>query len=689
MPIIGQKIKASVANFADMVNRQYMLVDKTLMIKEFWEGEDFSLITRPRRFGKSMTLSMLQHFFAETVDDIATKGLFKNFAIANVDNGHFLSTHQGQYPVILVSFKDVKEKKDYDSTINTIRILIKDLCSEHERFLNQSTKLTETDKKELAILREGGASVEELENALKVLSRLLYRAYNNKKVIILIDEYDAPLTTAYEYQFLDRLSSFMRNLFSAALKDNRHVQKGLMTGVLRVSQSGMLSGLNNLSLYSVFSPQYQCYFGFEEAEVCELLQKKQERVNTIKLGSAELFQSVKSFYNGYQVVKTTLYNPWSIMQFMTQLGFRPKRHSVLTADDTLLKKVLLDSSKEVKGKISQLMLNESVECGIELNLRYEDLMRNPNAIWTLLLFGGYLTLENQAEESDSERYRVKIPNQEVLRQYEKVFITSITDVVGVEKYDSFLNNLIDGHVEEFTKDLGGFMLQALSVKDVSGDKEQPERFYHGMMIGVMSGLRNKYHILSNREGGMGFYDTMLIPKENKDLALILEYKRCKSNQDMVTVAKEALAQIDALHYSANLADYPHVKRVMNVGLAFRDKSVQSAYEVKNVASGKRIGDISLSEEYGSDEERKDVAGSSSVAIDVTKASSSNHDLLVGRWIVGSEGESSIPRVGFGMRRSRITADFADESVDEQGPLAAPSASKVPSGKPQKELEEEE
>jgi len=582
MPLIGQKIETSNDNFGDMVRENCLLVDKTLMIKQFWEGKKISLIVRPRRFGKTLNLSMLQHFFAYEVDGIATQGLFDAFAIAGIDQASFLKTYQGKYPVIFISFKDIKEFA-YEAAINRINVLVQELYAEHESLLS-SDKLSASNKKKFSKYLEGAVNHEELQQALKFLSAVLHKAYG-KKTIILIDEYDAPLTKAYEYKFLDKLSDFMRNIFSAALKGNGHLEKGLMTGILRISKDNMLSGLNNPDIYTILEKNYEHYFGFTEAEVKELIKHT---------NASEKLDVVKAYYNGYQIGEATLYNPWSVMNFFDKKALAP--YWLLTSNDKLLKTVLLNSSNEIKKQLTDLIQGKSISGEIDVNLRYEDLMEKEQALWTLLLFGGYLKVETKKRKDSRFICQLKIPNKEVLEQYVLVFSDWLKEKMG-KRYDSFLRSLTESNVEQFTEDLGEFLMSSLSFRDVMGNKKPSEHFYHGFFVGLTASLQEKYFYDSNKESGLGLYDVGLVPKSTRNQqGVVLEFKQVQSGENMKAAAKKALMQIDALHYETTFKRHNHVKKLLKVGLAFCDKSVRSAYKITDLTSKKET-QIHLSQEY--------------------------------------------------------------------------------------------
>ena len=300
MPLLGHQPATTTDNFAKMIRRQHLLVDKSLMIQTFMETtDDATLITRPRRFGKTLNMSMLHHFFSETVDGEPTNGLFDGLAIAKIDDGAFLKMHQGRYPVIAITFKDIKEPS-FDAAIRKIKGLIKTVYRQYDDLLI-SDKLNQQDKLEWQKYRQGELDNEVLEAGHRFLSEI-----HRKKVILLIDEYDTPLSSAYEHEYLEPLSEFMRNLLSAALKSNPHLEKGLMTGILRVSHSSLLSGLNNLKVYTVFDRTYDSYFGFTEAEIQELIEHLQ---------ITDDLPDIRTFYNGYRIGDAVVYNPWSFMNY--------------------------------------------------------------------------------------------------------------------------------------------------------------------------------------------------------------------------------------------------------------------------------------------------------------------------------------------------------------------------------------
>lgn len=580
MPIVGnsKRICTSISNFGDLVRDQWLLVDKTLMIKDFLGGEPISIVTRPRRFGKTLNLSMLQHFFAAEVKGKSTQGLFDRFAIAKEEDGRFLAEHQGKYAVIFVSFKDIKETS-YQAAVNQINVLIQELYRTHKHLL-KSDKVDEDDKREFQKYLNGSASNEDLHKALKFLSEFLYRAHGNKEVIILIDEYDTPLTAAYEHRdrapkFLDDFSLFMRNMFSEALKDNSYVFKALITGILRISKENMLSGLNNPKTYTTLERQYEQYFGFTEAEVGEVM---------IARNTSQALDKIKGYYNGYRIGDAVIYNPWSVMNFFQEEKLAP--YWVLTSNDKLIKEVLINSTEDTKKQLGELMQRGTIEGEIHTNLRYEDLMTQKYTLWTLLLFCGYLTSDSakQSESGTSQICQLRVPNNEVMRQYNQVFKEWLREKMG-GKYDHFLKSLADGKVEAFTKSLTGYLFSCTSSHDF-----QAESDYHCFVLGLLASITETHFLYSNKEYAAGRPDCLLIPKDQtKKEGIILEFKHFhfKKDDDRRDViflkdashrsAQEGLEQINIRGYDHAFNQHNHITEVLKIGIAFSNRIVSSAY----------------------------------------------------------------------------------------------------------------
>lgn len=555
-----KKLPIGVDDFAHLVKPEYnyLFVDKTLFIKDIIDtGFQITLITRSRRWGKTLNMSMLHYFLAAEVWGQKTEGLFDRLAIAQEAQGQYIQQHQGRYPVIYVSFKDIKQR-DFPAALDKLKGLIQDLCRQHQ-YLSDSAHLTLTEKELFYKYLTDDPTPQELENALKILSQLL-RKHFNEQVYILIDEYDTPLNAGYG-RYFDEITSFMKNMFSAALKDNPALKKGVMTGILRISKDSMLSGLNNLKVFTVLNKDYNQYFGFTEAELDHLFSGQNLTKDEDK---------VKTWYNGYKIGGLTLYNPWSILNCLSEKGeLRP--YWVNTADDTLLREILQGASVEIKIKLQQLLEGQTIEGLVSETIRYEDIKSDEISIWSLLLYTGYLNVLTY--ELDDQLYicQLAIPNREILSLYKTTFKLWLQQPSKRGLLKSLLESLLEGESEKFAKDISDFLLAAASVHDYAS---QPEAFYHGFMLALTAGLLDDYYIASNQESGFGRPDLLFIPKDQKKTkAIILEFKHVGAGKKAECVAQEALTQIDTKAYAAKIKQYAYITKIIKVGLAFDGKQV--------------------------------------------------------------------------------------------------------------------
>lgn len=402
---LKKKIPTGVNNFHKLIRGNYLFCDKTLMLKEYLDkGEEVTLIVRPRRWGKTLNMSMFHHFFAPEVYGNKTTELFLDLNIARVENGKYLE-HQGQYPVIFVSFKDIKESS-FEDALKKLKILIRILYREH-RYLLETNQL-ELDEKELFTdYLTGNIGKAELEDSIRYLSELLAKVYG-KKVYIIIDEYDTPLNNSYE-KYLEDMTRFMRNLFSAALKGNEALERGILTGILRVSKDSMLSGLNNLTTYTLLDAPYKQHFGFSEKEVADLFVESGHFLN---------LKEVKKWYNGYKMYDLIAYNPWSIVACLSNEG-QIDLYWAESARNDLVKSTIIGSTSDVKSQLEILMQEGTISTRINKQVTFDMLSDNEMALWSLLLFTGYLTAESSTLDISMSGHvcELRIPNLEVLTLY--------------------------------------------------------------------------------------------------------------------------------------------------------------------------------------------------------------------------------------------------------------------------------
>ncbi len=406
---MAKKIHLGCSDFAKIINNNGLFADKSLLIKEIIDdGGEVLLFTRPRRWGKTLNQSMLQHFFASEVYGNKTAGLFNNLAIANVDNGRYIRDYQGKSPVIFISFKDVKEST-FDGCLNNLRLLIQSLYLEHS-YLLTSTKLLDIELDIFNRYLRCEKDPQIIADAIKDLSKLIYKHYDNQKVYILIDEYDTPLNEAFLKNYINELTELMRNLMSAALKDNHCLQKGIMTGILRISKDSMLSGLNNLLVYTILDKKYREYFGFTDDEL-DILFKEQN----LERNEPE----VKQWYDGYNFAGCHIYNPWSILSCLNNDG-ELGAYWVNTGSTTMIERVLDNFHDKVAPKITALMQKQEITQPIDRQVAFDTMLNKESTLWGLLLFSGHLTA-TVIDISKNSLYNcsLKIPNEELQPNFPK------------------------------------------------------------------------------------------------------------------------------------------------------------------------------------------------------------------------------------------------------------------------------
>ncbi|MBX9890567.1 MAG: ATP-binding protein [Amoebophilaceae bacterium] len=488
------KIPIGVDNFRELVTGGYLFCDKTAMIAEFLsKGEKVTLITRPRRWGKTLNMSMLQHFLSAEVNGVSTAGLFDDLAIGKLEGGKYLQTHQGKYPVVMLSFKDVKADS-FERAYNKIYKLIAALYGTFE-YLLKSKKLNSVQLRSFHAIIDKSVDQQDVENSLKLLSECLYQ-HHDQRVYMLIDEYDTPLNQAYgNPAYLESLVEFMRNLFSEGLKGNNALERGLLTGILRVSKDSMLSGLNNLETYTMLDEAYSSHFGFSDEESKTLFERQ---------GLSIDFNQVRYWYNGYRSGGFVVYNPWSILLCMNRRGHFDV-YWVNTGNNDLIKRSVLNSFPGIKSQFEQLMQGHALSVPIDKHLSFDLLDKDETAFWSLLLFAGYLKQEKSSLSPDTDLYEcmVSIPNHEVFRLYNRFFKEWLSSKFADRtQYASFLDHLVSGNVPLFVQDLEEFLVQSVSVYDTP---KKSEGFYHGFVLALIASLRSTHYVKSNRESGYGRY----------------------------------------------------------------------------------------------------------------------------------------------------------------------------------------
>ena len=551
-------------NFADIRERNCFYVDKTNFIKEWWENEDeTTLITRPRRFGKTLNMSMMEQFFS--VKYQGREDLFEGLSIWNEEKYRKL---QGTYPVIFLSFANVK-KADFTSSKVVINQLIKNLYESHNVIRN-SELLTKGDQSFFQRIVLDEANETELTLSLHQLSKFLYQYYG-KKVIILLDEYDTPMQEAYVKGYWEEIVSFIRSLFNSTFKTNPYLERALMTGITRVSKESIFSDLNHLKVVTTTSEKYATCFGFTEEEVFNALEE---------YGLSEEKEKVKRWYDGFIFGKEAdIYNPWSIINFLDTKQYEP--YWANTSSNELINTLLRGGNKKVKTSFEILLEGKTIHCPIEEQVVYGALGDNEEAIWSLLVAAGYLKILSyeKAEDLKGERepkYEVTLTNFEVKRMFSSMVRRWFYQAEA--EYSDFLLALLQGDVDAMNEYMNRISMEMFSYFD-TGKKaygSDPERFYHGFVLGLLVELKDRYIITSNRESGFGRYDLVMEPRKEELPAIIIEFKvfNKRREQNLEETVAAALLQIEEKQYEKELIARGIAKeRIKKYGFAFLGKEV--------------------------------------------------------------------------------------------------------------------
>ena len=558
---MGKTVAIGIQDFEKMITEDYFYIDKTDFIREWWEaGDDVTLITRPRRFGKTLNMSMLEAFFSVEYADRAD--LFEGLSIWKDEN---YRTLQGTYPVIFLSFARIKENS-YEATREKMCEVLTNLYT-HFSFLKDSEVLTENDRAffERVTFDMSDATA---TSALYQLSDFLYRYYG-KKVIILLDEYDTPMQEAYVQGFWDEMVSFTRSLFNSTFKTNPYIARGIMTGITRVSKESIFSDLNNLKVVTTTSDEYATAFGFTEQEVFAALDE---------YGYGERKSDVKSWYDGFIFGEhKDIYNPWSILNYLDTGELAT--YWANTGSNSLVGKLVRESDEEIKGLFERLLKGEHIYCPIDEQIVFNQLDENPDAIWSLLLASGYLkviSVENKVAGKD-QIYEIALTNAEVLDMFYDM-VRGWFKRSG-RNYNGFIKALFADNLKEMNIYMNQVALQTFSFFDSGtrpSETQQPENFYHGFVLGLLVELSGDYTVTSNRESGYGRYDVMIEPLEKNKNAYIFEFK-VHDPEDEATLketVQSALAQIEEKQYAAQLIAYGIPKEhIRSYGFAFEDKKV--------------------------------------------------------------------------------------------------------------------
>ena len=521
------------SDFKKLRTSNSYFIDKSLMIQQIIEDiSEIILIPRPRRFGKTLNMSMLYYFFNRNNADENRK-LFEGLKIANETVFH---TEGGKYPVIYITLKDVKSDS-FEGSFYKLRELIADVYANFS-FLLESSMLNDVEKKHFLSIINEEASNFQLESSLKKLCKYLF-AHFKQKPILLIDEYDTPIHSAFTKKYYDGMINFMSMFQGAALKDNEFLHKGVLTGTLRVSKESIFTGLNNLSVYSLLSSSFNDKFGFTQDEVAGML---------TDFSLDHEIESVKHWYNGYIIGGLNIYNPWSIINFVHNYKDGFKSYWVNTSSNDLIKEIIKESPYSVQTEIKDLLDDKPLVTVLNDNISFPELQRNDNSIYSFLVFSGYLKARLVKHTEAADYYELLIPNVEVKRLFNDIIMKWFNETFHSDRSKMMLNALFDKDTELFGEILGECVLNSLSAYDV--DKRNPERVYQAFLLGMLVSLAPDYEVTSNRESGYGRYDICIIPLKSKKPCIIMELKQIRISETAETALVSALKQIEDKQYEA-------------------------------------------------------------------------------------------------------------------------------------------
>ena len=543
-----KRLAIGVSDFKKIIEGDFYYFDKTKLIEEIInDGSEVKLFARPRRFGKTLNMSMLKYFF-DIENKEENKKIFKDLYIEKTE----AFKEQGQYPVIFLSLKDLKALT-WEQMEKAIKSAISRLFSEYKYLLNDLDKF-DTLTFENILLKN--TELEDLKEALKFLTRILYEKYN-KKVVVLIDEYDSPLVSAYINGYYEKAKDFFKTFYSSVLKDNSYLQMGVLTGIIRVIKAGIFSDLNNLSTYTILSDVYTDSYGLTEEEVEKSLKY---------YGIEQEISNVKDWYDGYKFGDSEVYNPWSILNF---LRFKELRaYWVDTSGNDLIKDVLKKITKNTIEALERLFNGEGLKQNISGTSDLSKLL-SEEELWELMLFSGYLTVE---EKIDQDNYVLRLPNKEVRTLYRKTFFERYFGRGSKLLY--LMEALTENRIDEYEERLQEILLTSVSYNDT---KKGNEAFYHGLIMGMGLYLEGEYITKSNIESGLGRYDFVIEPKNKAKRAFIMEFKATDSVENLEEVSKEALEQIENKKYDVSLKQNG-VKDITYMGIAFCGKQIKISYK---------------------------------------------------------------------------------------------------------------
>ena len=539
-------IGVGIEDFKKIIDEDCYYFDKTNYIEELLKDKtEIKLFTRPRRFGKTLNMTTLKYFF-DVRNAEENRKLFKNLYIEKSE--YF--KEQGQYPVIFITMKDLK-KNTWEQMYFAAKSLISNLYNEFEYIREKLNEKDLIEFEKIWFKKEDG----DYDNSLRLLSEYLYNYYQ-KKVVLLIDEYDNPLIVANQNGYYKEAINFYRNLYSSALKTNSNLKMGVLTGIVQVAKEGIFSGLNNVITYNILGNDFETFFGLSEEEV----------ENSLKYFELEYeIEEVKKWYDGYKFGNSEVYNPWSIINYLRTKELQA--YWVNTSDNALIYDSLKNSTVDVFNNLQTLFEGKEIKKEISPFFTFEELSKF-DGIWQLMVYNGYLKIN---EKLSNDEYMIKIPNYEIQTFFKKGFIDKF--LVSGNYFNPMMDALLDGDIEEFERRLQNIFLVNTSFYDLKGEK-----VYHSLFLGMLIWLRDKYEVKSNGERGHGRYDAMLIPLDKVKPAYVFEFKVSKTIKELSAKAEEALEQIKEKQYDVGLKE-KGISKIYRIGIAFKGKNVKVKYEI--------------------------------------------------------------------------------------------------------------
>jgi hypothetical protein len=569
-----KKLPLGVSDFKDMVTGEYYYVDKTLFIKDVLDkGDKILLVPRPRRFGKTLNLSMMKYFYdccpQTGSPDAKGKGAHNSYktlfaALAISKAGQPYLDKMGKYPVIFISFRTIKEP-DWETTYRKITKLIKKEYLKHD-YLLDSPELKPVEKDDFNKIIHLKGEREDYENSLENLLIFLNRYYG-QRVVILIDEYDAPVHAGFKHGYYEEIINFIRNFLCGGLKDtDPYLEKSILTGIMRIARESIFSGLNNPGVYTLLSKEFDDKFGFTEQELETLLTDFQ---------LLDRYDEIQEWYNGYRFGGRVIYNPWSIINFLAGEEKELKPYWINTADNEIVESLLSGGGKELKEELEVLIRGESIEKSIDEHIVLKNIPNRENLLWSFLLMGGYLkqTAKRMDRNTGKVYYTLSIPNMEVKTIYIEIVDHFFTGKIGNRKLEIMLKALIQGDIQLFEKMLRKLVLAIFSYHDFGAE---PEKVYHALVAGLLIWIADTHEIKSNRESGYGRYDIMIIPRDLNlnQVGYVMEFKTVdiEENETVETAAASALAQIEEKKYETELMERG-IENIKKLAVVFSGKDV--------------------------------------------------------------------------------------------------------------------